>query len=77
MYYVTLKNGSQRCGHIGEVCMLPENRVNEVTELQVDGDELNKVKRIFPNLPLMPENRAVVRFYGDYARSIVSACFSD
>lgn len=77
MYYITLKNGNQRCGHIGEVGMLPLSRVDEVTELQVDGDELSKVKRVFPNLPLMPVDRSVVRFYGDYARSIVLACFSD
>lgn len=77
MYYITLRNGHCKSGHIGDNLMFTPSRIDEIVELQIDGDELDRVRRVFPNLSLMPVNSNVVRFYGDYAKSIVYSCFSN
>lgn len=63
----------QAIWYIGSEFPVQYTDVAGVIEIQADGDELSRIEQLFPNLPLMPKGKRVVRFFGDTAKSIASA----
>lgn len=43
---------------------------NSVVEIQADGDELDYILVHFENIPIVDNQRVVVRYFGDHAKFI-------
>lgn len=68
MMTIKINNGMVATWHVGEQCKIGYDLVEDVTEVQLDGHELEYVQRIWQDkLP----NKRVVRLFGDMARNIV------
>lgn len=70
MMSIILNNGLELTWHIGKGIPVSYDHVNDVSEIQADGDELSRILEKFDNLP-MAKNGRVVRYFGDHARFIV------
>ena len=73
MLYVVVKNGAAVSWHIGEIINLDE--IQDVTEVQADGHELEWVLENISNIPIWNKNSAsksVLNWYGDHAKFIAN-----
>ena len=72
MMYIIFDTGvpSRLVWHIGEKIVLDRKDIEQITEVQADGDELLYIKHTFTNLP-MHISRVVQSWYGDTAKFIV------
>jgi len=67
-----LINGKYKSWHVGEKNPVAYNEVQDVEEVQADGDELEHIKDMFLNqMPLPTPRNRVVRWFGDHAKLIV------
>lgn len=62
--------GQEKSWNIGCKPPIGINEVPKITWIQLDGDELNNVMSIFPNL-LYVDHKRCQRFYGEMAQHIV------
>lgn len=69
MLYITFSDGQYFNWHVGTPLGKIRN-IQEVVEVQADGDELDHIESAFTGLPLAPKKRVVV-WTGDFARFIV------
>ena len=70
MLYATLESGKEFCGHVngGSLASNLNFKFNEITEIQADGDELDKCCDILGRN--RPTNMAVYTFLGNNAKEI-------
>jgi len=74
MLTISFESGRVRDWHVGEKSPVEYGEVSFVEEIQIDGDELEHVKNIFPNSGFIP-NIQVVRIFGDMAKLIIANIF--
>jgi hypothetical protein len=62
MLYFVDKNGKEKTWHVGS----PIPQMENVVEVQVDGDELTYIEMNFGNIPIS-RKKQVVKWTGDFA----------
>jgi hypothetical protein len=72
MLDIKLSDGTRRSWHVGQGNPVGYYEVEDVEEVQADGDELDHIQNMFlKTAPLpIPRNR-VVRWFGDHAKLIM------
>ena len=70
--FIVFASGSDVKIHVGE--KIPESvtrDIQNVVEVQADGDEKSFIYGVFDNFPRIMESHRIVRYFGDQARFIV------
>ena len=77
--YVTMKGQAPGRYHTWHIGSLPHPDISgneeSVEDVQADGDELDRIKKHFTNLPMTTAR--VVRWYGDDAKFIAGNIFNN
>lgn len=69
MLYIITPKGTHDW-HIGQKVSIPKEELNQVIEVQADGDELEHIRYQFQNIPHAKVR--VCNWYGDIAKFIVN-----
>jgi len=73
MMFIVSNKGQVTEWHFGSRIVY---ELDNVLELHADGDELDAVKKMFPNAPVA-KGKSHAKFYGDFAKVIVGNLISD
>ena len=72
MLYIKDKDSFTYQWHVGEQFPVSFVEIQDITEIQADGDELELIFNSFSNL-VGPSNARVVRWFGDTAKMIAAS----